>query len=174
MLSGSRKGRGKIPAMTDSPAPAPGQPTPSAAGSPFYRLRLDNPDLIGEMNALRGELNGHMGIQITEATAERMVATMPVEGNRQPAGLLHGGANAVLAETLGSMHAAVLAPDHRFSVGIDLNCTHHRSATFGTVTGVCTPLQVGRTVASFEIAITDSAGRRTCTARLTCLYRPAS
>ena len=152
--------------MTDTPAPTP-------ADSPFYRLRLDNPELLADIRALRGELNARMDIEIVEVTAERMVGTMPVEGNRQPAGLLHGGANGVLAETLGSMHAAVLAPAGTYSVGIDLNCTHHRSATGGTVTGVCTPLQVGRTVASFEIVISDGAGRRTCTARLTCLYRAA-
>ena len=115
-----------------------------------------------------------MNVEITEATADRMVGTMPVDGNRQPVGLLHGGANAVLAESLGSMHAALLAPAGMHSVGIELNCSHHRSATSGVVTGVCTPLQVGRTLASLEIVISDDRGRRTCTARLTCMYRPGT
>lgn len=118
-----------------------------------------------------GELASAMGIRVTEASRERLVGTMPVEGNRQPFGLLHGGANAVLAETLGSIHAFLLAGPGRIVVGIDLNCTHHRSATAGTVTGVCTALQAGRTVSSFEIVISDEAGRRLCTARLTCLSR---
>ncbi len=114
-----------------------------------------------------------MGIEITEADPARFVATMPVSGNRQPYGLLHGGASAVLAETLGSIVAALHAGPDNIAVGIELNCTHHRSATEGRVTGVCTPLHVGRTVSSFEIVITDERDRRTCTARLTCAIRPA-
>ena len=98
---------------------------------------------------------------------------MPVAGNRQPYGLLHGGASAVLAETLGSVAAALHAGPDNVAMGIELNCTHHRAATQGLVTAVCTPLHVGRTVSSFEIVITDESGRRTCTARLTCAVRPA-
>jgi len=123
--------------------------------------------------AIVGELGAAMGIRLVEASADRVVATMPVAGNRQPYGLLHGGANAVLAETLGSVHAALLAGPDKIVVGIDLNCTHHRAATDGTVTGLCTPLQAGRTVASLEIVISDDAGRRLCTSRLTCLTRDA-
>ncbi len=130
------------------------------------------PDLAAALSDM-GELASRMGLRITEATRDRVVATMPVAGNRQPYGLLHGGANAVLAETLGSVHAALLAGPGKIVVGIDLNCTHHRAATDGTVTGVCTALQAGRTVASFEIVISDEAGRRLCTSRLTCLTRDA-
>jgi uncharacterized protein (TIGR00369 family) len=121
-----------------------------------------------------GELATSMGITLLEASAERLVATMPVQGNRQPFGLLHGGASAVLAETLGSVHAFMLAGPGRIVVGIDLNCTHHRAATAGAVTGVCRPLHAGRTVSSFEIVISDENGRRVCTARLTCLSRDAA
>jgi 1,4-dihydroxy-2-naphthoyl-CoA hydrolase len=117
-----------------------------------------------------GELVVKMGIQITEMSTQRATGTMPVEGNRQPYGLLHGGASAVLAETLGSLHAAVLAPAGRVPVGTDLNCTHHRAMTAGTVYGVCVPAHVGRSVACFEIVISDETGRRVCTARLTCAY----
>lgn len=120
-----------------------------------------------------GELNERCGIVVTECGPDRIAATMPVTGNRQPYGLLHGGANAVLAEALGSVHATMLAPPGRVAVGVELSCTHHRSATSGLVTGVCTPLHVGRTVSTFEIAIRDDQGRRTCTARLTCMTRPA-
>lgn len=120
-----------------------------------------------------GELAETMGITIVTATVERMVATMPVEGNRQPYGLLHGGASAVLAETVGSVAAALHAGPDRIAVGIELSCTHHRAARSGTVTAVATPLSLGRTLATYEIAISDDADRRVCTARLTCLVRDA-
>jgi 1,4-dihydroxy-2-naphthoyl-CoA hydrolase len=118
-------------------------------------------------------LADRLGIEITELDPSRLVATMPVAGNRQPYGLLHGGASAVLAETLGSVAAALLAGPDNIAMGIELNCTHHRSATEGQVTAVCTPLHVGRSVSSFEIVVSDEHGRRTCTARLTCAVRPA-
>ena len=117
-----------------------------------------------------GELAGTMGIRITEHTSARTTGTMPVAGNRQPFGLLHGGASAVLAETLGSVHAALLAPAGRMPVGTDLNCTHHRAMRDGTVTGVSTPAHVGRSMATFEIVLTDERDRRVCTARLTCAF----
>ena len=118
-------------------------------------------------------LADRMGITVTNTDPNLMVATMPVAGNRQPYGLLHGGASAVLAETVGSYSAALLAgPDH-IAVGIELSCSHSRSASQGMVTAVCTPIHAGRTLSMFEIVITDEQGRRTCTARLTCAIRPA-
>ncbi len=117
------------------------------------------------------QLTERMGIKITEWNPERMVGTMPVTHNRQPFGLLHGGASAVLAETLGSTAAALWSMPDRFPLGVELSCSHHRAAIEGEVTGVCTPLHRGRTVATFEIAISDEQGRRICTARLTCLLR---
>jgi uncharacterized protein (TIGR00369 family) len=120
-----------------------------------------------------GELAATMGIRLTEAAPERIVATMPVEGNRQPFGLLHGGANAVLAESVGSIHAVLLAGEGRVAVGVELSSTHHRSATEGVVTAVCVPLHTGRQMSSFDITISDPTGRRLCTARLTCFNRPA-
>jgi uncharacterized protein (TIGR00369 family) len=119
------------------------------------------------------DLGSKMGIEITDPEPSRLVGTMPITGNRQPYGLLHGGASAVLAETLGSVAAAMHAGPDNIAVGVELNCSHHRSATQGLVTGVCTPLHVGRTISSFEIVISDESGRRTCTARLTCAVRPA-
>ncbi|WP_214318048.1 PaaI family thioesterase [Nonomuraea sediminis] len=112
-----------------------------------------------------------MGIEFVEAGAERVVGRMPVEGNTQPYGLLHGGASAVLAETLGSVGAAIHAGPDRIAVGIELNATHHRSATSGYVTGVATRLHGGRTLATYDIEITDDQGRRVCTSRLTCMLR---
>ncbi|HEY3752477.1 MAG TPA: hotdog fold thioesterase [Pseudonocardiaceae bacterium] len=120
---------------------------------------------------MRGEFNEKLGIEVLEVSTERIVATMPVEGNRQPLGLLHGGANAALAETIGSIAAVLNAAPGRIAVGLELSCTHHRAAKAGKVTGVCTPLHVGRTTSTFETVITDEDGRRTCTARLTCIVR---
>lgn len=117
------------------------------------------------------QLADRMGIRVTEWDPERVVGTVPVTGNRQPFGLLHGGANAVLAETLGSTAAALWAMPDRVPLGLELSCAHHRAATEGEVTGVCTPLHRGRSAASYEIVLTDEQDRRTCTARLTCLFR---
>ncbi|MBB6552743.1 uncharacterized protein (TIGR00369 family) [Nonomuraea rubra] len=125
--------------------------------------------IFGDLH--EGTLADKMGIQFLEVTAERVVGRMPVEGNTQPYGLLHGGASAVLAETLGSVGAAVHAGPERIAVGIELNATHHRSATSGYVTGVATRLHGGRTLATYDIEITDEQGRRVCTSRLTCMVR---
>src|SRR5579875_1388366 len=96
---------------------------------------------------------------------------MPVAGNTQPYGLLHGGASCVLAETLGSLGAALHAGEGRAVVGIEMSATHHRAARDGEVTGVATLVHGGRTLASYQIVITDDEGRRVCTSRLTCLIR---
>lgn len=117
------------------------------------------------------QLIDRMGIEITEWNPERLVGTMPVAHNRQYLGLLHGGASAVLAETLGSVAAWQWGMPDKVPLGVELSCSHHRSATDGEVTGVCTPLHRGRTVATFEIRISDEQERPICTARLTCLLR---
>ncbi len=121
----------------------------------------------------RNTLADRMGIEITEATAERVVGTMPVEGNIQPYGLLHGGASCVLAETLGSTGAVIHAGPGRIAMGVEINATHHRSATSGLVTGVATRIHGGRTLATYDIEIVDEQGRRVCTSRLTCMLRDA-
>src|SRR3954447_24071205 len=118
-----------------------------------------------------GSLNERMNITVLEATPERVVGTMPVEGNTQPYGLLHGGASAVLAETLGSVGSMLHGGSSKIAVGVDLNCTHHRGARSGLVTGVATPVHQGRSTATYEIVISDEDDRRVCTARLTCLLR---
>lgn len=114
-----------------------------------------------------GELDVKLGIVIIEQSPERMVATMPVEGNRQGFGLLHGGASAALAEMLGSWAAVLHAGEGRTAVGVDLNVTHHRAVRSGTVTGVATAIRLGRKIASHEVVVTDEEGRRVCTARIT-------
>ncbi|GAA0979137.1 1,4-dihydroxy-2-naphthoyl-CoA hydrolase [Nocardioides aquaticus] len=127
------------------------------------------PDLDAFLAAMpAGALNEKMHVEIVEVSAERVVATMPVEGNTQPYGLLHGGASVVLAETLGSVGAALHAWPDKVAVGVDINATHHRAARAGTVTGVATPVHLGRSMASFEVVISDEQGRRVCTSRITC------
>jgi uncharacterized protein (TIGR00369 family) len=113
-----------------------------------------------------------MGIEIVEATPDRVVATMPVAGNTQPYGLLHGGASVVLAETLGSVGSALHGHPDRLAVGIEINASHHRSATSGTVTGTATAIHLGRTSASYEVVVTDERGKRVCTSRITCALVP--
>ncbi|MFD5461756.1 PaaI family thioesterase [Kitasatospora sp. NPDC127059] len=160
--------------MTDA---APGNATESAPGNAsvlkvpqdvldhFARLGVDPETFSG------GHLGEKLGIRIVEASGDRVVGTMPVDGNQQPYGLLHGGASAALAETLGSIGAMLHAGPGRYAVGVDLNATHHRSATSGLVTGVATAVFKGRTAATYEIAITDDTGKRVTSCRLTCMLR---
>ena len=116
-----------------------------------------------------GALDKKMGIEIIEASPQRLVGTMPVEGNTQPMGLLHGGANVVLAESLGSIGTQLHAGSDRRIVGVDINATHHKSAVSGVVTAVATAISLGNTMCSYDVVITNEAGQRTCTARITCL-----
>lgn len=119
-----------------------------------------------------GELAERMGIRLIELSAERSVAVMPVEGNRQPLGLLHGGAYVVLAESLGSMSANVWAfPKGKFAVGIEVNASHSGSATEGEVQAVCTAITLGSTLTVHEIAVSDAKGKRLSTVRITNLLR---
>jgi 1,4-dihydroxy-2-naphthoyl-CoA hydrolase len=117
------------------------------------------------------QLTERMGIRVTEVTHDRVVGTMPVDGNRQPYGLLHGGAACVLADTLGGVAAALHAfPDGRI-LGVDFNIAYHRSVRRGLVTGICTPLHQGRGLASYQIVLTNDEGGRVCSARVTCAVR---
>lgn len=128
--------------------------------------------LSGDLNAHRGALAERMGIDILEAGTDRIVGRMPVEGNTQPYGILHGGASVVLAETLGSIGSAIHALSlGKIAVGLDINATHHRAARSGWVTGVAVPVTLGGSVACFEVTLTDEEGRRTCTSRITCILR---
>lgn len=122
-----------------------------------------------ELSKLRGLglLAERMGIELLELSAERAVATMPVEGNTQPLGVLHGGAHVVLGETLGSFAANVWAYPDSVAVGIEINASHSRSVTSGKVTAVCTALALGRSLTTHEIVISDEEGRRLSTVRIT-------
>jgi uncharacterized protein (TIGR00369 family) len=144
--------------MTDNPQPAP---VPAVL-----------PEHLGlSAEALTGSLAGRMGMELLEVSAERSVARMPVAGNTQPYGLLHGGASAALAETVASLAAATHAGPGRIAVGVDLSATHHRAVREGFVTAVATPLALGRSLACYEIVVSDDEGRRVCTSRLTCALR---
>lgn len=143
--------------MTDQATP------PSHAGAPDALAFVHERGL--------GALAVKMGIEMTEFSLDRAVATMPVEGNTQPADLMHGGAYVVLGETLGSMSANLHAGPGRLAVGIEINASHNRSATSGLVTGICTPIHLGRTLATHEVVITDDQGRRCSTIRITNLIK---
>lgn len=132
--------------------------------------------LVEQMKALNPtSLLHRMGIEVTEAAPDRLVATMPVEGNTQPYGILHGGASVVLAETVGSIGSALHAHTlGKIAVGLDINATHHRAAREGWVTGTAVPVTLGGSVACYEVTIVDDSGRRTCTSRITCVLRAAA
>ena len=148
--------------MSDTPATA----SPSSAD---FAAAVD---MMMTMNP--NSLLQRMQIEVLEATPERVVGRMPVEGNTQPYGLLHGGASVVLAETLGSIGSALHAGPKRIAVGLDINATHHRAARSGFVTGTATALSLGNTLASYEVVITDDQDKRVCTCRITCLIRDAA
>ena len=132
----------------------------------YAALGVDLPALFSA-----GHLGTRMGVQIVEASAERVVGTMPVEGNTQPYGVLHGGASAVLAETLASIGATLHAGQGRAGAGIEISASHHRPGLAGTITGVATGIHLGRSIATYEVMLTDDDGRRVCTARVTCALR---
>ncbi len=118
-----------------------------------------------------GELAERMGIKLVEVSANKTVGTMPVLGNRQPLGLLNGGANALLAETLGSIAANVAGYPDRVAVGVDLNVTHHKGVREGIVTAIATPAHLGKSTGSYVIEIFNEKNERTASARLTVFFR---
>lgn len=124
--------------------------------------------LIWLKQATVGTLAERMGIEFVEATPDRVVATMPVAGNTQLQGMLHGGASVVLAESIGTFGAALHAGRDRIAVGVDINATHHAAARHGLVTGTAIPLKLGQSLATYEVVVTDDDGRRVCSARITC------
>jgi uncharacterized protein (TIGR00369 family) len=116
-------------------------------------------------------LAASLGVEFVEATPQRVVARMPVKGNTQPYGVLHGGASCVLAESAGSVGASLHAGPGRIAMGIEINASHHRSVTEGHVTAVATQVHGGRTLATYDVVITDDRDRRVCTARISCALR---
>ena len=154
--------------MTRTDAPRT-DATPSSTANPATSTALADMDITDT-------LIERMEIELGEVDARRVTASMPVAGNTQPYGLLHGGASAVLAETVGSVAAATHAAgtgQERIAVGVELSCSHHRSARTGSVHAVAEAIHLGGSLATYDIRITDDEGRLVCTARLTCMIRDA-
>lgn len=136
-------------------AQRPTAPTPESSINGVWQIAL-------------GELDLKMGIKIIEESVEKVVATMPVEGNRQSFGLLHGGASLAVGEAVGSWaavkHASTMG---KSAVGVDVSATHHKGARAGLITITATPISLGRRMASHQVVIENEAGQRLCTLRIT-------
>ncbi|WP_339094391.1 PaaI family thioesterase [Deinococcus sp. VB142] len=136
--------------------------------------RLSPEQLAAQMNGpegagLSGTLGARLGIRYVSVGREKIVATMPVEGNRQPAGRLHGGATLALAEELASVGSWLnLDPQRQVAVGVDLSGTHVRGLTEGFVTGEARLSYRGRSLMVWEIEMKDERGRTTSLCRCTC------
>ena len=133
----------------------PTAPTPETSKDGVWQIAL-------------GELDEKMGVKIIEESVEKVVATMPVEGNRQSFGLLHGGASLAVGEAVGSWaavkHASTMG---KSAVGVDVSATHHKGAREGIITITATPISLGRRMASHQVVIENEAGQRLCTMRIT-------
>lgn len=148
--------------MADSPAVSPQRTAElNSVGVPEkYHPYFDRLSL--------GGLTAKLGIHFVELSPEYSIATMPVEGNTQLMGLLHGGASAALAETIGSIAAYLsVAHEGKGAMGVDLNVTHLRPASGGLVTAVCRAVKLGKTVCVHTVDITDQNGKQVCAARIT-------
>ncbi len=131
-------------------------------------------EYVGTQKFGMGTLNTKMGVELLHIGLDQVVGRMPVEGNQQPYGILHGGASVVLAETLGSMGSALHGSTmDKVAVGVDINATHHRSATSGYVLATATPAYLGKSAATWDVVITNDEGKRVCTSRITCSLVPA-
>lgn len=150
--------------------PTDGSGAATSGASAQDLAEAENP--VELLNNHPGQLDERLGVTYLEASTEQVVARMPVEGNRQPMGLLHGGSTIALCESVASIgafiHAAKLG---KAAVGVDVNATHHKSATSGYVTATATAIRLGRTATSHEIVVVDDAGQRVCTARITCFLK---
>lgn len=134
-------------------------------------MQHEKSDVLARLNEHLGEIAASMGTSFVDVGPDWVSAQIPVAGNRQPYGFLHGGASALLAETIGSVLCGILAPEGKLPVGIELSCSHHRSATDGVVTGRAQIINLGGTLATVDIRIVDERDRPVTTARLTCLFR---
>lgn len=152
----------------DTPA-SPVAPAGAQRRSPFRRQAT-----LEALNASsRDTAMEPLGIVFTEIGDDYLRATMPVDARtRQPYGLLHGGASALLAETLGSTAGMLAAPEGKGCVGIEINANHLRGVREGTVTGTARALHVGRSTQVWDIRIEDDAGRLVCVSRLTLAVVP--
>ncbi|MDO5492323.1 MAG: hotdog fold thioesterase [Nesterenkonia sp.] len=156
--------RSRPSAPTPHPAPEEREALLRAAGVPEEHWEHTGPYGIAPLSV-------RMGMRYLEFSPERVVATMPVSGNEQNVGLLHGGAHLVMAESLGSLaavlHVRTTLGLDRAVVGTEIGATHHRAITEGLVTATCTPITLGRTLTCHEVVMRDEQDRRLSTARMT-------
>ncbi|EGG48010.1 MULTISPECIES: hotdog fold thioesterase [Streptomyces] len=154
--------RSQEPTVAETPARTRAGAPVVPPGLPIRLGSLDPAELV----------TSTLGVRITEWRTGRLVGTLPLAGNRDRYGRLDGAALAVLAETLGSVAAALDLGEGGIVLGQELSLAHHEEVTGeGSVTGVCTPLHRGEDVATYEVHVTDTHARRVCTARLTCTLR---
>ncbi|SFH13296.1 hotdog fold thioesterase [Pedobacter insulae] len=125
------------------------------------------PTLLNERP--KNHIGALLGIEFTEIGNDFLCATMPVdERTHQPAGILHGGASVVLAETLGSIASYMCVdPDKYIAVGLEVNANHIRPVRSGFVTGVCKPIHIGGKTHVWEIKMYTDKGKLNCVSRLT-------
>lgn len=126
-----------------------------------------------DVRSLEGTVAERLGITIVELSAERVVGTMPVTGASETGGPMQTAASCMLAETLAWYGASAHGGPESSASAIEISATHHRPARDGDLTAVATRVHGGRTLATYDVKISDSGNRRVCTARLTCLLRPA-
>ena len=121
-----------------------------------------------------GTLMETLGLEFLESGPDRVVARIPVKGNTQPYGVLHGGATAALCETVASFGTALAAGPDKIVMGVELNVNHIRAVREGYVTATGTPLHLGRTTAVWDMRVHDDDGRLVAVSRLTVAIRDAT
>jgi 1,4-dihydroxy-2-naphthoyl-CoA hydrolase len=149
-------------------------PTPRAGASDEENPAppgMTSDEAVAAAHAVRGPLLEKLGIEFLEFGQRRVRARMPVEGNTQPYGILHGGATASLCESVASVGTAFLVGVDKLAVGIDLSISHVRSARSGWVTVTAVPLRIGRTIAHWDMQVRDDEGRLVAVSRLTLAVR---
>jgi 1,4-dihydroxy-2-naphthoyl-CoA hydrolase len=149
------------------------EPAPDLS-RPQERLWNGVPSLTSANELSGGSLIGHLGIEFIEVGDDYLIARMPVDDRtRQPLGVLHGGASVTLAETLASWAAIfTIDHDHTSCVGMEINANHIRPVTSGWVTGIASPIALGRTTQVWEVRITRSDGKLACISRCTMAVIP--
>lgn len=130
----------------------------------FQQMRIDDLNKRGE-----GTMTDFLAIRFIHIDPDSLTATMPAsERTRQPLGIIHGGANLVLAETLASVAAnCVVDPEKYYCVGLEINANHIRSVKQGLVTGITHPIHIGRTTQIWEIKLYNEDNKVTCISRMT-------
>lgn len=119
-------------------------------------------------------LDEKLGLEITSASPQQVSGRAPVLGNTQPMGLWHGGASAVMVETLGSIAANLHAGDTASAVGTEINVTHLHPASRGWVHGTARAVHLGRTSAVYQVDLSDDEGHPVATGRITCRILPTN